>query len=51
LCNQGFTGEKCSLTYKDILEKDYNPKKYIKHYGLIAGAGMFLMIIFAIIAK
>lgn len=50
LCNQGFTGEKCSMTYKDILEQGYYLKKYLTYFLLIGGLGM-LMIIFYIIYK
>ena len=51
LCNQGLTGDKCSMTYKEILERGYNPKKYIKHYAIVGGVAMILPLIYAIIKK
>jgi len=51
LCNQGFTGEKCSMTYKDILERGYNPKKFVKHYAIVGGAAMVLTLLYIIFKK
>ncbi len=51
MCNQGLTGDKCSMTYKEILERGYNPKKYIKHYAIVGGVAMILPLIYAIIKK
>ena len=40
LCNQGFTGDTCSDTYKDYSESGYSMKSLMKYFVIVAGASM-----------